>query len=106
MALIKCNYKSQALGKASEVAIIVPEKKTVEKLRVLYLLHGLSDDYSAWLRYSSLERYVRDNTDTMIVMPDAGRSFYSDMYYGGNYYTYITEELPAFLKSMFGKLLP
>ena len=25
---------------------------------VLYLLHGLSDDHTAWLRYTSIERYA------------------------------------------------
>lgn len=101
MALIRCNHKSSALGKASELTILVPETPKKEKLRILYLLHGLSDDYSAWLRYTSIERYVKYNSDTIIVMPDAGRSFYTDMVFGGSYYTYVTEEIPAFLKSLF-----
>lgn len=101
MALITCNHKSTALGKASALSILVPEVPKREKLRVLYLLHGLSDDHTAWTRYTGLERYVRYNSDTIIVMPDGGRSFYSDMVYGGSYYTYITKEVPRFLKSLF-----
>lgn len=101
MAIINCNYKSSVLGKATEFAAIVPDKKIDGKMKVLYLLHGLSDDYTAWTRYTSIERYVRNNQDTIIVMPDAGRSFYSDMCYGGAYYTYITKELPEFIQSVF-----
>lgn len=105
MALIRINHKSAVLGKASDILVIVPEAPKREKLRVLYLLHGLSDDYSAWLRYTSIERYLRYNTDTMVVMPDAQKSFYTDMVYGNKYYTYITEEIPNFLKATFNMSL-
>ncbi len=101
MALIRINHKSSILGKASDIALIVPEKPAKRKLRVLYLLHGLSDDYSAWLRYTSIERYLKNNTDTIVVMPDAQKSFYTDMAYGNKYYTYITEEIPEFLTALF-----
>lgn len=101
MALIRINHKSTVLGKASDIAIIAPEEPKREKLRVLYLLHGLSDDYSAWLRYTSIERYLKYNTDTVVVMPDAQKSFYTDMVHGNKYYTYIAEEIPKFLSSLF-----
>ncbi len=40
-------------------------------LPVLYLLHGLSDDHTAWLRYTSIERYAAAR-GLAVVMP-AGR---------------------------------
>ena len=101
MSLIKINHKSTVLGKASNIIILAPETPKKEKLRVLYLLHGLSDDYSAWLRYTSLERYLKYNTDTIVVMPDAQKSFYTDMAHGDNYYTYISKEVPEFIASLF-----
>lgn len=42
---------------------------------VLYLLHGLSDDYTTWQRRTSIERYV-EGKNLIVVMPDGGRSFY------------------------------
>jgi len=34
-------------------------------------------------------------------MPDGGRSMYADMQNGQAYFTYLTEELPAYLKAVF-----
>jgi S-formylglutathione hydrolase FrmB len=47
----------------------------------VYLLHGLSDDYTIWQRRTSIERYA-DRCGLMVVMPDGGRSFYCDHQYG------------------------
>ncbi len=101
MALITYIHKSAVLEKSAEVRFIIPDNIKCNQMRVLYLLHGLSEDSTSWQRYTSLERYIRHNTDTMVVMPDAGRSFYTDMAYGGAYYTYITQELPQIIASMF-----
>jgi len=70
------------------------------KLPVLYLLHGLSDNESAWLRRTSIERYALPY-GIAVVMPDGGRSFYTDMAKGPNYWTFMTEELPRIARSFF-----
>src|SRR3954467_14624893 len=57
---------------------------------VLYLLHGLSDDDTAWTRYSSIERYAETH-GLAVVMPAVGRSFYLDQAHGGRYWTFLTE---------------
>ena len=44
---------------------------------VLYLLHGLSDDDTIWLRRTSIERYVAP-LGLAVVMPQVHRSFYTD----------------------------
>jgi S-formylglutathione hydrolase FrmB len=36
-----------------------------------------------------------------VVMPQVHRSFYADQYYGGRYWTFLTEELPALVASWF-----
>jgi S-formylglutathione hydrolase FrmB len=38
----------------------------------------------------------------VVIMPSAGRSFYTDQPNGQNYFTYLTEELPHYLKNVFG----
>ncbi|HET6407586.1 MAG TPA: alpha/beta hydrolase family protein [Chthoniobacteraceae bacterium] len=67
---------------------------------VLWLLHGLSDDHTIWLRRTSVERYAAAK-NLAVVMPAAGRSFYQDMVSGPRYWTFLTEELPSLCRSWF-----
>jgi putative tributyrin esterase len=86
--------------------IILPDPGRMEDIpvsqrKVLYLLHGLSDDASAWQRYTSIETLAAAY-GLVVVMPSAGRSFYIDQPNGQNYFTYLTEELPQYLVDVFG----
>jgi S-formylglutathione hydrolase FrmB len=67
---------------------------------VLYLLHGLSDDHTAWLRNTSIERYAAP-LGLAVVMPAVGRSFYADEAHGHAYWTFLSEELPQVVASFF-----
>ncbi|MDD4494315.1 MAG: alpha/beta hydrolase family protein [Eubacteriales bacterium] len=110
MALLQINFVSQSLAMSSNMNVILPEidmsgtrsdawdGKT--PLPVLYLLHGMSDDYSTWVRRTSIERYV-SGKKLAVVMPDAANSFYSDEVYGYKYWKFISEELPEIVKSYF-----
>lgn len=99
MAFFSCEYRSSALGKSTNINIIIPEG--AEKGgKVLYLLHGHSDNNSAWMRFTSIERYAMA-LGIAVVMPDADVSFYSDVKYGLKYYTYISEELPSYIARTF-----
>ncbi len=104
MALMECRFFSESLKQGQNFRLIMPEKYTTPALQppypVLYLLHGLSDDYTAWTRYTSLERYAWGK-NLVIVMPDAGRSFYKNMVRGPLYGQYISEELPDFIQKHF-----
>ncbi len=105
MALIELKFYSQMLGMQTEAYVVVPQKSTVGEIGIkgksdsteykcLYLLHGLSDDHSIWLRRTSIERYAAQY-GICVVMPCGGKSFYTDMKYGMKYFSYITEELPS-----------
>lgn len=67
---------------------------------VLYLLHGLSDDCTIWERRTAIERYATEK-GIAVVMPEVRRSFYSDEAVGENYWTFVSEELPALVASTF-----
>ncbi len=110
MAYIKLHIFSEALGMQTEVEIVLPQSSTVgeigtsnkntsEKLKCLYLLHGLSDDETIWMRRTSIERYAA-KYGICVVMPGGAKSFYSDMKYGLKYYTYIAKELPQIIESL------
>jgi S-formylglutathione hydrolase FrmB len=67
---------------------------------VLYLLHGLSDDASTWLRRSRIEVYVKD-LPLVVVMPDGYRGFYTDNAEGPAYARHVGEELSALIERTF-----
>jgi putative tributyrin esterase len=107
MIISPINFFSNSLGFRSTVNIILPQRSPAEikqssqaKFRTLYLLHGYSDDHTAWQRWTSIERYV-EGLNLAVVMPAVQLSFYTDMVHGGKYFTYITEELPALLHDIF-----
>lgn len=111
MAFMELNLFSEALGTQQQVCVIYPQESTkgaigaeqseiCGKLKTLYLLHGLSDNHTTWMRMTSIERYAQ-KYGLCIVMPFADKSFYCDMEYGGKYYAYIAHELPEIIESMF-----
>ncbi len=109
MALAHLQFFSAALNMQSSVDVILPEavqgigqvgSAFSGKLPTLYLLHGLSDDHTIWQRRTSIERYVA-GLPLCVVMPAVGRSFYTDMKYGQNYWTYVSEELPRVMGTYF-----
>ena len=101
MALFHANFFSETLGMQSNADVILPDRPPAGvRLPVLYLLHGLSDDHTAWQRRTSIERYAAAYR-LAIVMPNGHRSFYTDMAGGGRYFTYMSEELPTLMQQFF-----
>lgn len=111
MALIDLKIYSESLGMQTEVYVVIPQRSSAgeigidnnakaEKYKCLYLLHGLSDDHTIWLRRTSIERYATEY-GICVVMPCGGKSFYTDMKYGMKYYTYIAKELPRIIREFF-----
>ncbi|HYP45554.1 MAG TPA: alpha/beta hydrolase family protein [Propionibacteriaceae bacterium] len=102
MALLHCNFFSEALSLSTSMSVILPGRPGAEPPPVLYLLHGLSDDDSSWVRRTSIERYVEGLTGPLaVVLPQVHRSYYTDQAYGGRYWTFLTEELPALVAALF-----
>lgn len=99
MAFLQINFNSNALGKAAAMYAVMPQEHK-EPLKVLWLLHGLSDDNTIWLRRTAIERYA-DGHNVAVFMPDGARSFYCDVPGGLKYETHIAEELPVIARSMF-----
>ena len=103
MALVSLKLYSNALQMQTEVNVIIPQKIIEDKKgnKSLYLLHGLSDDQSIWLRRTSIERYAEEY-GICVIMPFGGRSFYFDQINGEKYYSYIAKELPQVMRDLFG----
>lgn len=101
MALMHYDFKSLGLRKSSSFYAVVPDCKFEKDLKVLYLLHGMGDDHTKWIRRTNLEQYAK-KLDLVIVTPQFEKSFYSNMVYGENYWDFLTVELPELIE----KLLP
>lgn len=111
MALINLKFYSEALGMQTEALVVMPQRGNYGEIGIesnvkagpykcLYLLHGLSDDHTIWLRRTSIERYA-SYYGICVVMPRGDKSFYSDMKHGMAYYTHIAKELPKVIREFF-----
>jgi len=111
MALINCDFFAESLSLSTSMTVIIPQQTRSQigmtgsaagpaGAPVLYLLHGLSDDHTIWLRRTSIERYVAP-LGLAVVMPAVNRSFYADEVHGNAYWTFLSEELPELVAEFF-----
>jgi S-formylglutathione hydrolase FrmB len=110
MALIRCDFFAESLALGTSMTVLLPQPSAAQvgvagresdaPPPVLYLLHGLTDDDTAWTRYTSIERYATAK-GLAVVMPQVHRSFYADEAYGAKFWTFLSEELPQVVERFF-----
>ena len=124
MALIQYNFKSQSVGRNVNVTVVLPTDglsfydpseaeqyghnpitKVIPhtyqpgmKFQTVYVYHGGGEDNSVSYRYAALERAAQENK-VMLVCPDI--QFFGTDCAGRNYFTYLTQELPCVIQTMF-----
>jgi putative tributyrin esterase len=110
VAFLTCDFFSEVLEVGTSITVVLPQP-TEDQIGVtagaaagpppvLYLLHGLTDDHTAWHRYTSISRYA-EAAGLAVVMPAVHHSFYADEVHGHRYWTYVSEELPSVVASFF-----
>lgn len=99
MAWTTLHWFSNVLGKHTTAQVLLPDTGQ-GPFATFYLLHGLSDDSSMWLRRSRIEWYVRE-LPLIVVMPDGYRSFYTNPEAGPDFAQHIGVELPTFIERHF-----
>ncbi len=103
MALFNGSIFSKVLQLETGLTVILPGDRLYgashAPCKTLWLLHGLSDNNTAWTRYTSLDRYIREH-NVAVIMPEGHHSLYTDERLGLRYYTYLTDELPALVRDM------
>ncbi len=113
MGLMKFNYRSEILGSFVNVTIVFPtDMMTVSgregrfpydkkmRFQTIYLLHGGGEDDSTVIRYTNAEAYAQRNC-VMLVLPSLPNSFFLDTDYGVKSGTFLTDELPKVVQSLF-----
>ena len=113
MSLLSIQWYSGALSMGTRVNLILPDRvraamtdfgvKREGPIKVLYLLHGMSDDESVWCRRTSIERYAAEY-NLAVVMPTTGLFWYTDEPAGQKWFTYILEELPRLIEDNFPQI--
>jgi len=106
MILNEVSFYSETLNLQSTMYVLLPKRSLMNmdskkpRYRTLYLLHGRTDDHTAWMRWSNIEKYV-DGLNLVVVMPAVHLSRYTDMVHGGAYGQFISKEVPALVRDMF-----
>ena len=103
MAFFDCHFFSETLALSVSAHVLLPQTPTSKGRKLhptLFLLHGLSDDHTIWARRTSIERYAAKR-NLAVIMPAVGRSFYQDTASGARYWTFLSKELPAIMRSFF-----
>lgn len=114
MSVITYQYHSSVLNCATNMVVTLPELtknalkgrpldeiyKRERRYPTLYLCHGGTRDSSAWLRYTQAE-LLCDSKYMMTVSVDGMESFFCDMRHGRKYFTYLTEEVPRVVQTLF-----
>ncbi len=97
---------SPILGRDVDYGIYLPPDyfETTRRYPVVYLLHGLSDDESGWIQFGELpqtaDRAIADRAipPMIVVMPDAGATFYINDYQGKvRYEDFLVKELIPYI---------
>lgn len=125
MSYMRFNYRSDLLGRYIDISIVYPTDsysyydatKGIRhhiapgqkikpayhpnmKFQTIYLIHGGGDDDSLTYRYSNAELFAQRN-NVMLVTPDISNSFGADTNYGVKYASFLSEELPVVIQSLF-----
>lgn len=98
MSLVRFHFRSEVLELSTSLTMLLPDRAPASPLGhpTLYLLHGLSDDDTMWIRQTAIERYAAER-GIAVVMPQVHRSYYTDEAHGNRYWTFLTSELPEIL---------
>ena len=102
MALLQVDFYSDVLGRGAQLCAVLPEGPApAGGFPTLYLLHGMTDDYTIWTRRTSIERYAEDR-HIAVIMPDTRLGWYANTHAGERYFDHISDEVVRFSR----RLLP
>ena len=117
MAKFTCNFISYTLKRTVDITVIIPSvtipesmgmtlaegkkprHQKADKYPVLYLLHGMGNNHAQWTGYTNVELFAEER-NMAVVMLSAEKKSYVNIH-GDNFFDFVSEELPDFVKGMF-----
>ncbi len=113
MALFHVDFHSDVLGMGCCMDVIMPQKSSSsigavdktsnEKIKTIYLLHGMSDSHTVWQRLTCIELFARA-AGVAVVIPTTHLGWYTNAKHGLKYLDFIGKELPQITRSFFPQL--
>ncbi len=115
MINIDCRFRAKSLYIPANIKVLLPpffdHGRTKETLgdvykdgnvsfKTLLLLHGAFNDAHSWHGYTNIEKYAHKHR-LAVVMPTVGNSFGANMVHGLDYWTFLSDELIRFVRSIF-----
>jgi len=115
MVKIECHFRSKSLFTPVTIHVLLPSffehsytEETLDEVykdnqfcfKTLFLLHGGAEDSRSWLSYSNIERYANKHK-IAVVLPSLENSLCADLVHGPAYWTFLSDELPRFVRSVF-----
>ena len=104
MAVIQVEFHSEKLKRQVSFRAILPTETFEPSYPTLYLLHGLTDNSSAWL-YNTRIRMWAEKLGLAVILPSGENSFYLDVPIKdgcyGDFGEYIGRELVDVTRKMF-----
>lgn len=94
MPNLNVHFSAKTIAMDCTMNMIVPERREDEMFPVLWLLHGGGGNENDWLYNTAINRYAERHR-IAVVMPCAGISRYCNMTWGGDYFDFLTKELPS-----------
>ena len=112
MASGRMEFHSRSIMQHANFSFVLPNDVEMDEVRdrrryerptkSLILLHGLTGTDTDWL-YGGVAQELAIQYNVAVFMPTAGNFFYLDRGYpGGNYGTFVGEEFPEYIRSVFG----
>ena len=92
-----------SLGRTKSFIALLPSGYDVTKrYPVLYLLHGLTGNYSNWISRTNLQKYAKPYA-LIIIMPDGENSWYVNSYTEARdrFEDYLIRDLPAYVEKKY-----
>ncbi len=109
MAFLYTTLYSNVLEQNMHLDLFIPSDLSNTGKRkprgLIYFLHGLGSSEREFREYTAVNRYAREN-HLAVAFVSAPFGFYSDMKYGFKYLTYLTQELPQLLKTLYNLSYP
>jgi len=115
MGFAEYTFFSPALHQETTVTVTTPDapmallREGLDKVYepnlrfpTIYLLPGAGGSSSEWHRKTQIELFASESRKRFITVSiDGGTSFYTDMRHGQNWFTFLTAELPAYIRQTF-----